>query len=98
MTPPVHSWTPSVAPSGVTFYTGDRFPEWRGDALVGALAGRKLVRLQLDGREVVGEALLTGLDARIRDIVQGPRGRLYLLTDAPGAALYRLSPVTPARR
>jgi glucose/arabinose dehydrogenase len=99
MTPPVHSWTPSIAPSGLTFYTGDRFPEWRGDALIGALAGRKLVRLQLDGREVVGEeALLAGLDARIRDVVQGPQGRLYLLTDAPEAELYRLSPVNSARR
>jgi glucose/arabinose dehydrogenase len=93
MTPPVHSWTPSIAPSGLTFYTGGRFEAWRGDALVGALRGRKLVRLELDGREVVAEeAMLEGLDARIRDVVQGPQGRLYLLTDAPDAELYRLSP------
>jgi glucose/arabinose dehydrogenase len=99
MTPPVHSWTPSIAPSGLTFYTGDRFPAWRGDALVGALRGRKLVRLKLDGHEVVAEeAMLAGLGERIRDVVQGPQGRLYLLTDAPDAELYRLSPADPARR
>lgn len=91
MTPPVHSWTPSIAPSGMTFYTGDVFPAWRGDLFVGALIGRKLVRLELEGRRVVAqEALLQGMDERIRDVVQGPQGRLYLLTDAPDAELYRL--------
>ncbi|WP_200372040.1 PQQ-dependent sugar dehydrogenase [Rhodovibrio salinarum] len=94
MTPPIHTWTPSIAPSGLSFYTGDAFPKWRGDLLVGALAGRTLIRLQMEGAHVrAEERLLDGLDERIRDVVQGPRGRVYLLTDMPEAKLYRLEPV-----
>lgn len=98
MTPPLHTWTPSIAPSGLTFYTGDAFPAWRGDLLVGALRGRQLVRLELDGRQVTTqETMLQGLDARIRDVVQGPNGRIYLLTDAPEAEVYRLEPARHPR-
>jgi glucose/arabinose dehydrogenase len=97
-TPPVHSWTPSIAPSGLTVYTGDAFPAWRGDVLIGALGARALVRLRLDGGEVVAEErMLEGLGARIRDVVQGPDGRLYLLTDTPEAELYRLEPARATR-
>ncbi len=93
MTPPVLHWTPSIAPSGMAFYTGDRFPRWQGDLFVGALAGRHLRRVVLRGRTVVEEeVLLQGRLGRIRDVRQGPDGHLWLLTDARNGALYRLDP------
>jgi glucose/arabinose dehydrogenase len=89
MEQPVYYWDPSIAPSGAAFYTGEVFPEWKGNLFVGALAGQALHRLVLDGDKVVGEeALLTDLDERIRDVRMGPDGVLWLLTDnAPGRVL-----------
>ncbi len=90
---PLHQWTPSIAPSGMAFYRGDRFPGWRGNLFVGALKFQMLVRLELDGNHVVREErLLTGREGRIRDVRQGPDGLLYLLTDAPDGRLLRLEP------
>jgi glucose/arabinose dehydrogenase len=81
MEQPVYFWFPDVAPSGMMFYTGDRFPEWQGNLFVGALAGRALMRLVLDGNRVVGEErLLTDRNQRIRDVRQGPDGMIYVLT------------------
>lgn len=91
MEQPLHHWTPSIAPSGLAFYTADRFPAWKGDLFVGALAFQRVVRLDLDGDKVVGEeALLTELGERIRDVRQGPDGYLYLLTDAANGKLLRV--------
>ncbi|MFT3806247.1 PQQ-dependent sugar dehydrogenase [Arenimonas sp.] len=82
MEQPIHYWTPSIAPSGLAFYTSDRFPAWKGNLFVGALAHHKLVRLSIDGDRVVGqEILLEDMGRRIRDVRQGPDGYLYLLTD-----------------
>jgi glucose/arabinose dehydrogenase len=93
MVDPVHVWVPSIAPSGMVFYTGERFARWRGDLFVGALAGQTLVRLTLDGDVVVGEErLLTGAFGRLRDVRQGPDGLLYLLTDSSNGQLIRLEP------
>jgi aldose sugar dehydrogenase len=90
--PPLHHWTPSIAPSGMAFYTGDAFPHWKGNLFVGALASRLLVRLELDGEKVIAEEhLLTELGNRIRDVRQGPDGRLYLLEESNGRIL-RLEP------
>ncbi len=90
--PPVSYWVPtSIAPSGLVFYTGDRFPEWRGDLFVGALAGQALWRLTMNGNEVVNrEALFTALGERIRDVRQGPDGWLYLLTDSSAGRIVRI--------
>ena len=78
----------------MAFYDGAAFPRWRGSIFVGALAGRLLARLELDGARVVGEErLLKGALGRIRDVRQGPDGLLYLLTDASNGALVRLEPV-----
>ncbi|HSR73150.1 MAG TPA: PQQ-dependent sugar dehydrogenase, partial [Kiloniellales bacterium] len=94
MAQPVRYWVPSISPSGMTFYSGSVFPEWRGDLFIGALSGRLLARLEMDGAEVVHEErLLTDLGERIREVRQGPDGRLYLLTDAGNGRLLRLDPV-----
>jgi glucose/arabinose dehydrogenase len=91
MEQPLHHWTPSIAPSGMAFYSGDVFPRWRGNLFVGALVRTHLARLVLDGEKVVAEEqLLTSLGRRIRDVRQGPDGRLWLLTDHDPGQLLRL--------
>lgn len=80
---PLVDWTPSIAPSGLAFYTGDLFPEWKGDLFAGALKERTVHRIDLEGGEVVGEeVLLEDLGYRIRDVRDGPDGHLYVLTDS----------------
>jgi aldose sugar dehydrogenase len=93
MAQPIHYWVPSIAPSGMAFYHGGAFPQWRGDLFVGALRGQALVRLELDGEQVVTEErLLVGAIGRIRDVELGPDGCLYLLTDESDGGIYRLEP------
>jgi glucose/arabinose dehydrogenase len=90
--PPVHYWVPSIATTGLTFYTGERFPKWRGQLFAGGLYGM-VVRLELqDNRVVHEERLLTELKQRIRDVRAGPDGLLYLLTDSPRGELLSVSP------
>ncbi len=96
MEQPVKYWVPSIAPSGMAFYTAPAFPAWKGNLFVGALAGQMLVRLELDGEKVVREErLLQDLQERIRDVRQGPDGALYLLTDSANGRILR---VTPAQK
>ena len=93
MEQPVYYWDPVVAPSGMAFYTGALFPEWRGNIFLGGLVSKALVRLVMDGDRVVGEErLLTDQDSRIRDVRQGPDGALYVLTDARDGRLLRITP------
>jgi aldose sugar dehydrogenase len=88
---PIHYWVPSIAPSGMAFYTGERFAPWRGSLFVGSLKFGQLVRLQLDGRKIVDEErLLQGLNRRIRDVRQGPDGWLYLLIDESDGGVLRV--------
>ena len=96
MEQPVVYWVPSIAPSGMAFYDGDRLPKWKGDLFVGALAGAHLRRLRLDGAKVAEqEALLSDLGERIRDVRSGPDGFLYVLTDsASNGRLLRLEPAS----
>jgi aldose sugar dehydrogenase len=90
---PLLHWTPSIAPSGMTVYTGDVFPQWRGDIFVGALALQHLNRVRLqDGRAVEQERLLEGRNQRIRDVRTGPDGMIYLLVDGSSAPVLRLEP------
>jgi glucose/arabinose dehydrogenase len=88
---PVTYWVPrSIAPSGMIFYSGDRFPEWRGQVLLGALGGQAVWRVKLDaeGRFVERESLPVRVADRVRDVRQGPDGWVYLLTDSnPGRVL-----------
>ena len=92
--PPVHYWVPSIATSGLIFYTGDRFPKWKGSAFVGGLASKQVARLGMDGNRVVSEErLLEGVvNERVRDVEQGPDGLIYLLTDEKKGRLLRIEP------
>lgn len=93
MQQPLYYWVPSIAPSGMTFYTGDQFPQWKNNLFVGSLKFQLLVRLQLDGNTVVHEErMLQKKLGRIRDVTQGPDGNLYLLTDAGNGQLIRIIP------
>jgi aldose sugar dehydrogenase len=93
MAQPIHYWVPSIAPSGMAFYTADKFPRWRGDLFVGALRDQLLVRLKLDGEKVVKEErLLQGTLGRIRDVRVGPDGFVYVVTDASNGMIARLEP------
>lgn len=90
---PVYFWTPSVALSGMTIYSGGAFPDWRGDVFAGGLSGMQLIRLKMeDGRVVGEEKLLRDRCKRIRDVRQGPDGLLYILTDDANGEIWRLSP------
>jgi glucose/arabinose dehydrogenase len=94
MEQPVYYWDPSIAPSGMAFYTADRFRAWQGNLLIGALRGTMLVRLELDGEKVVKEErMLKGMSERIRDVRQGPDGLVYLLTDSGNGRILRLEPM-----
>ena len=90
---PLWHWTPSIAPSGMTFYTGDLFPAWKGNLFNGALKFQLLSRLEIkDGKVIKEERMLQGLNERIRDVRQGPDGALYLLTDNSAGRILRVAP------
>jgi len=93
MAQPVHVWIPSIAPSGMAFYSGEMFPHWKGDLFIGSLKFSLLVRLDVDNERIVHEErMLQGKYGRIRDVVQGPDGYLYLLTDERNGQLLRIRP------
>ena len=104
MDEPFVFWVPSIAPSGLTWYTGDRFPAWKGNLFVGAMQTGRIpgtghlerIVFNENDEELAREWLLTGLRQRIRDVRQGPDGLLYVLTDADDGALLRIEPVEPA--
>lgn len=92
---PIHYWTPSIAPSGMWFYTGDAFPDWQGDLFVGALAGQHLAHLTLEGEKVTSEEkLLADMAERIRDVAQDAEGNLLLLTDSDEGEVLKLVPAS----
>ncbi|NEP91011.1 MAG: PQQ-dependent sugar dehydrogenase [Okeania sp. SIO2C2] len=93
MVDPKVVWTPSIAPSGLAFYSGDRFPQWQGNLFAGGLVSQDIHRIELDeaGNVVTQESISIG--QRVRDVRQGPDGLLYVLTDRPNGQLIRLEPV-----
>ncbi len=93
MEQPVYYWDPVIAPSGMAFYAGDRFPAWRGNALVGGLVSQGLVRLVLDGDRVTAEERID-LGARIRDVKVGPDGAVYAVTDEANGRILRVLPAS----
>jgi aldose sugar dehydrogenase len=93
MEQPIRQWTPVIAPSGMAFYTGDLFPQWKNNLFIGGLVALALVRLELDGDKVTKEErLLQNMNERIRDVRVGPDGALWLLTDSSSAQLLRVTP------
>ena len=93
MEQPIHYWVPSIAPSGMAFYTADRFPQWKNSLFVGALAAQHLARLTVDGEKVIAEErLLANRKERFRDVRQGPDGYIYALTDEANGKILRVSP------
>lgn len=90
---PVAHWTPAIAPSGMTVYDGDAFPQWTGDIFIGSLVGQHLRRVRVNGGELVEqESLLRERNQRIRHVRTAPDGTIYLLVDAPSAPMLRLEP------
>jgi glucose/arabinose dehydrogenase len=92
MEQPLYFWDPVIAPSGLAFYEGDMFPTWRGSALLGGLASMALVRLELNGTKVTGEARYLQDEERIRDVAVASDGAVMVLTDSDDGALVRLTP------
>jgi glucose/arabinose dehydrogenase len=93
MEQPVYYWDPVIAPSGMAIYSGKLVPEWRGDVFIGGLAAASLTRLVMKDDRVVGEERLFGdRSERIRDVVEGPDGALWLLTDDKAGKLLRVAP------
>lgn len=96
MEQPIYQWTPVIAPSGMAFYTGELFPQWKGNLFVGGLRATALVRLELDGTIVTHEErLLLEEGLRIRDVAQGPDGALYVVTDEDEGEILKISPAKP---
>ena len=90
---PIYYWDPDIAPSGMLFYTGDLFPQWKGNLFLGAMVSKQLVRLVLNGDRVVAEERLAITpEQRVRDVRQGPDGALYLLTDDDNGLVLRVGP------
>jgi glucose/arabinose dehydrogenase len=90
-------WNPSISPGGLLIYSGELFPQWKGDALIPALSGEALIRVDLNGDQA-RKADQWDMGKRIRAVDQGPRGELYLLEDGPNARLLRLEPIAQTRR
>jgi glucose/arabinose dehydrogenase len=93
-------WVPSIGVSGLIFYTGDAFPNWKHDILVGGMSGQRLMRLRLNGRRVVADEILLQGMGRMRDVQQGPDGAIYVSIDAnvrgkdgEATPIYKLTPV-----
>lgn len=84
---PVHYWDPSIAPCGMTMVTSDRYPDWKGNILAGALAHKHIVRVKLSGTKYMGEEKLLQDTARFRSVAQSPDGYIYAITEGPGLLL-----------
>jgi glucose/arabinose dehydrogenase len=101
MEQPAHVWVPSIGISGLLVYTGDRFPQWRGNMFAGGMVGQQLARLTLDGQRVIGRETLVPQMGRIRDVRQGPDGYIYLVTDdregGKPTPIFRMEPVERAQ-
>ncbi len=87
----IYHWNPVISPSGMTFYTGDAIPGWKGNLILSGLSSRSITRLELDEEKVVGEERIP-IRNRIRDVAQGPDGALYALTDAGNGKILKLTP------
>jgi glucose/arabinose dehydrogenase len=94
MEQPIYYWDPVIAPGDMTFYQGERFPDWQDDLIIASLSPGGLVRLTLDGERVTGEQRLASSLGRVRDVAESADGALWVLTDARDGALIRITPET----
>jgi glucose/arabinose dehydrogenase len=94
--PPKFFWNPVISPSGMIFYTGSQFPQWRGNAFIGGLSSKALVRVTLEGDRATGDERID-MGKRIRDVIQAPDGAILLLTDGGNGELLRLTPAQGAK-
>jgi len=97
MTDPITFFNPSIGPSGITFYTGDKFPAWKGNLFITGMVGQKLIRMEIKNREIVSQETVIADYGRVRDVKMGPDGFLYVLLqnmngDAKGGSIIRLVP------
>jgi len=97
ITDPITFYNPSIGPSGTNFYTGDKFPGWKGDLFVSAMVGQKLIRLEIKDRQIVSQEAVFADYGRVRDVKTGPDGNLYALLqnqngDPRGGSIIRLVP------
>jgi glucose/arabinose dehydrogenase len=97
MVDPKLVWTPSIAPSGLTIYTGKRFGPWQGHLFAGGLVSQDIRRLEINGAGEIVQQESIPIGQRVRDIRQGPDGLLYVLTDEAQGQLLRLEPLPPAK-
>ena len=88
---PKVSWNPVISPSGLMIYSGGMFPAWRGDAFIGGLSSKALVRLTVDGDKVADEERLD-IGRRIRDVIEAPDGAILVVSDGANGELLRLTP------
>ena len=98
MEQPVNVWVPSIALSGLMFYTGDKFPEWKGNLFAGAMAGERLSRITMDGRKIMNIEVLAQRMGRIRDVRQGPDGFIYLAIEDSQGKPTNVVRLEPAKR
>jgi glucose/arabinose dehydrogenase len=97
MTPPVTFYNPSIGPSGITFYTGDKFPAWKGTLFITGMVGQKLIRMEIKDRQILSQETVIADSGRVRDVLTGPDGFLYVLLqnqngDPVGGSIIRLVP------
>jgi glucose/arabinose dehydrogenase/mono/diheme cytochrome c family protein len=97
VTDPITYYNPSIGPSGITFYTGDKFPAWKGNLFITGMVGQKLIRMEIQGRQIVSQETLIADYGRVRDVKVGPDGLIYVLLqnmngDAKGGSIIRLVP------
>jgi glucose/arabinose dehydrogenase len=97
MDDPIRYWTPSVAPSGIAFYTGDKYPGWKNDLFISCLAGQQLKRLEIKDGKVLHEEQVFNQFGRVHDVIQGPDGYLYVTLQLPGQVLSQSTPGMVAR-
>ena len=97
MEQPIVYWTPTIAPSGITFYTGDKYPGWKNNLFVSRLGGQQLRRLEISGDTVTHQEVVFNQFGRVHDVVVGPDGYLYVTLQLPGQSLSQSTPGVVAR-
>ena len=97
MDDPIVYYTPTIAPSGIVFSTGDKYPPWKNHLFVSALAGQQLRRLETSGNKVVSQELVFNQFGRVHDVIIGPDGLLYVTLQLPGQSLSQSTPGMVAR-